>query len=267
MKELRVAEQWFTRTSVDHDITLLVEPHVHPLLRCNIWHVRGRDGDVLIDTGLGVASLASAARDLFDTNLLAVATHAHTDHIGSFHEFDRRAIHAAEADVATNIDGHLQLDTTATDDATFDQLAGWGYDIRGGLLTAVPHAGFDLDGCARHGAAPTQILDEGDMIDLGDRAFEVLHVPGHSPGSIALWDQRSGVLFSGDAVYDGPLLDEIDTADVDAYIATMHRLRRLPVQIVHGGHNTSMDRRRFHEVIDDYLRRRDPATPHHVTPV
>ena len=50
-------------------------------------------------------------------------------------------------------------------------------------------------------------IGEGDVIDLGDRAFEVLHLPGHSPGSIGLWDPAAGTLFSGDAIYDGPLLE------------------------------------------------------------
>ena len=47
------------------------------------------------------------------------------------------------------------------------------------------------------------------MVDIGNRHFEVLHLPGHSPGSIGLWEEASGTLFSGDAVYDGPLLDEL----------------------------------------------------------
>jgi glyoxylase-like metal-dependent hydrolase (beta-lactamase superfamily II) len=124
------------------------------------------------------------------------------------------------------------------------------------LLTAVPRADFDLDGVARVPAAPTQVLHDGDVIDLGDRAFEVLHIPGHSPGSIGLWDATDQLLFSGDAVYDGPLLDEIEGADIDAYVTTMRKLRQLPVTTVHGGHDPSMDRRRFREVIDAYLARR-----------
>ena len=132
----------------------------------------------------------------------------------------------------------------------------WGYDVREGLLTAVPRAGFDLDGTPRTPAPPTRLLTEGDELDLADRAFEVLHLPVHSPGSIGLWDAANGVLFSGDAVYDGPLLDEIEGADITVYVATMHRLRALPVTTVHGGHDDSMDRRRFCEVIDAYLARR-----------
>jgi glyoxylase-like metal-dependent hydrolase (beta-lactamase superfamily II) len=90
-------------------------------------------------------------------------------------------------------------------------------------------------------------------VDLGDRAFEVLHLPGHSPGSIGLWDEASGVLFSGDAVYDGPLLDELDGSDIEAYLTTMERLRRLPVTVVHGGHEPSFGRARLVELCDTYL--------------
>jgi glyoxylase-like metal-dependent hydrolase (beta-lactamase superfamily II) len=84
----------------------------------------------------------------------------------------------------------------------------------------------------------------------------VLHLPGHSPGSIGLWDATSGVLFSGDAVYDGPLLDELSNSDIAAYVATMRRLRELPVRVVHAGHEPSFGRERLVELCDGYLRSR-----------
>jgi glyoxylase-like metal-dependent hydrolase (beta-lactamase superfamily II) len=78
-------------------------------------------------------------------------------------------------------------------------------------------------------------VGEGDEVDLGDRCFEVIHLPGHSPGSIGLWEESSGTLFSGDAIYDGPLLDELPESSIydycldhgsDADIAGQHRARR-----------------------------------------
>jgi glyoxylase-like metal-dependent hydrolase (beta-lactamase superfamily II) len=80
----RVADRWFEFQRIDDDITLIWEPHVVPLIRCNIWHVRGRERDLVIDTGLGMASLKAAARDLFAKALTAVATHVHYDHVGGF---------------------------------------------------------------------------------------------------------------------------------------------------------------------------------------
>ena len=58
---LRIADRWFEWRRIDDAVTLLWEPHVVPLMRCNIWHVRGRDRDLLIDTGMGIASLKEAA--------------------------------------------------------------------------------------------------------------------------------------------------------------------------------------------------------------
>ena len=104
-----------------------------------------------------------------------------------------------------------------------------GYIVPELLVDAVPPGGLAAATMDRAAAPPTRLLADGDVIDLGDRAFEVLHLPGHSPGSIGLWEAASGVLFSGDAVYDGPLLDELDDSDVDDYCATMRRLRDLPV--------------------------------------
>ena len=103
----------------------------------------------------------------------------------------------------------------------------------------------------------TRLVDEGDVIDLGDRvSSQVLHLPGHSPGSIGLWEATTGTLFSGDALYDGPLLDLLPGSDLDDYRATMERLATLPVTVVHGGHDPSFGRDRMHKLITDYLESR-----------
>ena len=248
--------EWFDRTSLGGGLTLFTEPHVHELLRCNIWHVRGRERDLLIDTGLGVAGLATAATDLFDASILAVATHAHMDHVGGLHEFGSRAIHASEAGALASAEGNLPLDVSLYDDATLDALAAMGYDIRAGLLTELPREGFSLAEHRLEATEATMLLADGDVVDLGDRAFEVLHLPGHSPGSIGLYDPADRVLFGGDAIYDGPLLDELPGSDIDDYVHTMTRLRRLDVDVVHGGHGPSMCPSRFIELVDGYLRDR-----------
>ena len=40
MIDLPVADPWFVTDRVGDGITLVTEPHVHPLLRCNVWHVQ-----------------------------------------------------------------------------------------------------------------------------------------------------------------------------------------------------------------------------------
>jgi glyoxylase-like metal-dependent hydrolase (beta-lactamase superfamily II) len=121
------------------------------------------------------------------------------------------------------------------------------------LLDALPVAEWKADDYRIQSTAPTRLLEEGDVIDLGDRALEVLHLPGHSPGGIGLWEASSGILFSGDAIYDGPLLDMLPNSSVRDYIATMKRLRTLPVAVVHGGHEPSFGRERMVTLADAYL--------------
>src|SRR6188474_3884672 len=77
-----IADRWFETKRISDDITLLWEPHVIPLMRCNIWHVRGRDRDLVVDTGMGVCSLVDEMQDLLERPVTAVATHGHDDHIG-----------------------------------------------------------------------------------------------------------------------------------------------------------------------------------------
>jgi glyoxylase-like metal-dependent hydrolase (beta-lactamase superfamily II) len=250
-----VSERWFEFDRISNDITRIWEPHAIRLMQCNIWHVRGRDRDLLIDTGLGVASLHEAARHLFDKPLSAVATHAHVDHVGSLHEFDERVIHAAEAQ-AIAVDGEryslVRAEHPAEDIASLERA---GYEVGATFVTAIPHAGFNLSQFARRAAPATRTVIEGDVIDLGDRVFEVLHLPGHSPGSIGLWETRTGTLFSGDAIYDGPLLDELPGSDVPAYIRTMRRLEKLPARTVHAGHDPSFDGQRLKTLAREYLAR------------
>ena len=47
--QLPVAVEWFTVTECGDGITRITEPHVHPLLQANFWHVRGRDRDLIVD--------------------------------------------------------------------------------------------------------------------------------------------------------------------------------------------------------------------------
>jgi glyoxylase-like metal-dependent hydrolase (beta-lactamase superfamily II) len=106
-------------------------------------------------------------------------------------------------------------------------------------------------------APVTRELEGGDTIDLGNRHFEVLHLPGQSPGSIGLWEAKTGTLFSGDAVYDGPLLDALPRSDRAAYARTMERLLSLPVNVVHAGHDPSFGRERLRELVRAYLDAQD----------
>jgi glyoxylase-like metal-dependent hydrolase (beta-lactamase superfamily II) len=253
---LQIADRWFEFERLADGITRIWEPHVIRVMQCNIWHVRGRHRDLIIDTGMGIASLAKAAAHLFDKALTAVATHTHIDHVGSLHEFSDRIVHQAEAQQLTQASDNFSLIRAEHPVEFISSLERAGYEVGACFVTALPRADFELSALICPPAPATRRVEEGDVIDLGDRVFEILHLPGHSPGSMGLWEVSSATLFSGDAIYDGPLLDELPGSDIEAYVSTMRRLAQLPARTVHAGHDPSFDGARLRQLAQEYLDRR-----------
>jgi glyoxylase-like metal-dependent hydrolase (beta-lactamase superfamily II) len=250
MPDKPVCDQWFSTQRIQDDLYLITEPHYYWYNRANLWLIKGRKQDLLIDTGLGVSSLRQHIASLLDKPLLAIASHIHFDHSGGMHEFEHCAIHAAEAEAMRQGDDYEALCT---------RVQGWVLEEH---FEVLPYTGFTVEEYTLRGAEPTQVLQEGDVLDLGDRAFEVLHLPGHSPGCIALYGPHSKELFSGDVIYDGELLDELHCSDIPTYIATYERLQNLPVDAVYPGHYRTFDRERYHQIINEYLaHRRKPGCP------
>jgi glyoxylase-like metal-dependent hydrolase (beta-lactamase superfamily II) len=227
---------WYETLRFGDDVTLIHEPWILPFYRCNIWHVRGRDRDLLFDSGLGHFSLRRHVSLVTERPLIAVASHTHFDHIGCHHEFPDRAVHSAEAGILADPKNAMTLaDRYATDEMFIEKPAGWdaaAYAIK---------------------PAPGRPLEHGDVVDLGDRAFEVMHTPGHSPGGIGLFEAKTGLFLSGDIIYDGPLIDDAYHSDVGVYAETLERLRALPVTLVHGGHFPSFGPTRYRQLIGEYL--------------
>ena len=76
-------------------------------------------------------------------------------------------------------------------------------------------------------AGKTAPLAEGDKIDLGGKVLEIFHIPGHTPGSIALLDRAAGYLIPGDTVGHEPVYLFGPTRDLSLYMQTLERLRTL----------------------------------------
>jgi glyoxylase-like metal-dependent hydrolase (beta-lactamase superfamily II) len=73
-----------------------VEDHLDPFFGSNVWHVRGRERDLVVDTGNGIGDLRGELEPSADDRpIVAVATHHHFDHIGGLPAFDEPWCHAA----------------------------------------------------------------------------------------------------------------------------------------------------------------------------
>ncbi len=68
---------------------------------------------------------------------------------------------------------------------------------------------------------------DGDVLDLGDRTLRIIALPGHTPGSIAVLDERNRRLFSGDPVQDGRIFMFGACREMHAYVHSLYRLEKM----------------------------------------
>jgi hydroxyacylglutathione hydrolase len=132
-----------------------------------------REG-IIIDPVAEAETIMDNVRQLGLTITLIVATHSHPDHIMALVQIKEEtgapfAMHEAES-------------------------AGM---IASGMARVM---GMFMSGSAEPLPKPDMSLKDGDVIEVGDLSFSVLHTPGHSPGGISLYGQ--GMVFVGDTLFN-----------------------------------------------------------------
>ena len=249
-----VAGDWYSIQQLDEAIFKIFEPHVVSFMRGNMFVIRGRDQCLLVDGGNGVVPLRLLlqARGLDPT--IVVASHAHADHIGALHEWPLTLVHSAEAAGLAALDPNVTLAAKGYDILDISTLMTGDPDLKGAIITALPFAAFTARDYQLR-APNVRAIEDGAIIDLGDRRFQVLHLPGHCPGQIGLWDAANRVLIGGDAIYDGEPLDTLPHSNRADNRKSLQRLLELEPRVVHGGHNGAMDLQRYRHVITTYLAR------------
>lgn len=189
----RIVDNWFeVDDSLGHGVISFSEPYHNEEVFC--YFVRGSDADLLIDTGMGIGRIRQVL-DIYhrqNKELVVVNTHAHFDHIGGNTAFDRVLTPKNEWE-SQNI------------------LEGWNHKymldegVLGGFTDKIP-SGFDPNTYAILGyASVSPILTDKFRLDLGNRSFSVISTPGHTPGSVCLFEEKTGLLFTSDLLYQGPL--------------------------------------------------------------
>ncbi|KAH3745167.1 endoribonuclease LACTB2 [Pelomyxa schiedti] len=88
------------------------------------------------------------------------------------------------------------------------------------------------------GLTPQRIANDGDIVQNDTWALRVISVPGHSSGSIALWEQNYGLLFSGDTWFGGDIVGCHSPKYATTLYSSVQRLKDLRATLLCAGHGS-----------------------------
>lgn len=163
---------------------------------------------LLFDTGYGFGELKALVRSLTDKPLYVVNSHGHVDHACGNAQFGGAWIHPADLALAQEHNGpQMRMAELETAEVPMD---------------------FDLESYLHLGPGELIPVEEGHSFDLGGLTLEVIHLPGHTAGSIGLWCPEKRLLWVGDAINCFVWLFLPEAQPLEVYAASLHKAARLP---------------------------------------
>ncbi len=182
-------------------------------------------GDAVIDSGTGfnfirLRDLLRILKKQFGDIKQVINTHGHFDHIGGNGYFPnaKTLIHKGDAHIIEN--GDMELSAA---------------DFFDGKL---------------HPKRVDTKLDGGEKIDAGGSELEVIHTPGHTSGSICLYDRKNKFLFSGDTVFENAIgRVDFPNSDPQAMQESLNKLKDFKVVRVFPGHGNPFDKKALDKIL------------------
>ena len=175
--------------------------------------IRGTRGNMLIDSGLdsnysdlkeSLHYIGMKVRDIY----VVVNTHEHFDHIGANRYFQEHALIAAHRFAATKM----------------------AYDDRYVTL----YRSGDANDISMH---VHLWLESRSRIDLGNYALDIIHTPGHTSGSICVYEPEKKFMFTGDTLFSGGKLPVIaESGSIGDYINSLKSLQTRQINEIYPGH-------------------------------
>jgi glyoxylase-like metal-dependent hydrolase (beta-lactamase superfamily II) len=169
---------------------------------------------VIIDTGTGwnIEGVVKEIEEHIDAKAIdsIILTHRHIDHVGGATELSK----ICDSQLYASVDEAPPLrqgDRTTTGSTMFN----------------IPLDKLDVS-----------ILNYNDSFDLGDENLKILHTPGHTVGSISLFHEKTGSLFSGDTVFTGGGVGrwDFETGSYKQLLASIEMLKDLGPKNLYPGH-------------------------------
>ncbi len=178
-----------------------------------MYYFIGEERNLLIDTGTGIKSIRHILEEIDNKPIDVILTHGHWDHLGNIHEFEDVYVH--KNDLKWVKDG-LPIPEA---------------HILKMMLKDVPEAyleGFNFQGLTHD--------NPKDISEFEFKGLTFIHTPGHSPGSISIYDKQRKILFSGDVIYKGTIYCHYESTDPKDLYDSVKTLKQLDIERIMSGH-------------------------------
>ncbi len=222
LQRVAIGDPWFEVYKIRPGVFAIYEPHQSEEVICYL--ILGTTRAVLFDTGMGISNIRAVVESLTKLPVIVLNSHTHNDHVGDNWRFSD--VYGMDSDFTrANLKGSSQ-------DAQAELAPG---EVCGDLPK-----GFDAASYATRPFHVSHWIHDGEKVDLGGRTLQVISIPGHTPDSIALLDEKNGLLFTGDTFYVGPIWLFRPETDLDAYLASVKKLAAMTprLQLLLPAHNT-----------------------------
>jgi hydroxyacylglutathione hydrolase len=191
-----MADDYWAVQNIDANTYAVGEPRYYQANYAYL--IVGERRALLFDAGSGTRDITGIVARLTRLPVTVMPSHLHYDHTGGIAPFTSIAM--------------LDLPETRA-------------DVTNGRLTPSRYEYLGLiDGLAPPSFRVTEWVKPGSSIDLGGRVLQVLHVPGHTRSSVALYDAATHRLFAGDFIYPTTLYAFLPGASLAEYRATAREL-------------------------------------------
>jgi hydroxyacylglutathione hydrolase len=154
-----------------------------------MYLIAGNKSAMLVDTGMGIGNLAGVVKGLTNLPVIVVNTHGHPDHAGGNSSYEEVWLHPKDDSM---------MRALCTDEYRLK-------DLKASIGDKSPEYGRMVAGLIHFQPPRINPIKGGQIFDLGDRQFEVLETPGHTPGSVCLLNIKEKIIFTGDSVVATPV--------------------------------------------------------------
>lgn len=209
LKEIKVNSSWFKVYEVGNEVYAIIEPYNYQEVISYL--ILGTEKAILFDTGMGFDSISKTVKEITKLPITVINSHSHYDHIGGNHEFNNI--------MSLNTNFTLNASKNGVDHEFLKPELAKSALCYNMLPTTIDTTNYKI-----YPYKISNFIKDGQIIDIGQRKIEIISIPGHTPDAIALLDNESGYLWSGDTFYEGGIYLFSDGTNLNQYSESTKKL-------------------------------------------